>query len=327
MHSYFRASVILLILMAFCGHAIGEEIRIVTWNASKLCCEADVEFRRTELLKMAQEVEPDILIVQEVECLEVAEALRDTMHLSDYSIACSSFRVDDNCLNSLEVAVLSRFDIKDVIEYDPVFEEDNDGYKHRQMRLERRPELGGIRIRFARGFLWVVIPELHITLSAVHLKSSYGKDPGMQDNANALKRELCAAAVASKVAEDLNQYSDYAHIVAGDFNVSHLDKHKSGKRLDIDSYDLADTLDGYDETHALLSFGLIRDVRMRNLMENKTKNTLDSIGFGPIDYIYVAGERQWLFDEAEIITDTYGSDHHPVLTVYHCHDLRSSDSR
>ena len=162
-----------------------------------------------------------------------------------------------------------------------------------------------------RGWLWVELPDLKLVVIAVHLKSSRG-DSGRGDERNAMKREAIAASLGVVIRDDAEERPDWSYIVAGDFNVAPGDTDKIG-------YDLAyrcpvASCRGYDQTHALLSGGLVPGLAMRNL----------TVGLGatfangefvdsPIDNILAMGPR---FSNAVRVTaekgPPFGSDHHAV---------------
>jgi endonuclease/exonuclease/phosphatase family metal-dependent hydrolase len=157
----------------------------------------------------------------------------------------------------------------------------------------------------ARGYLWVEIPALDITLSVVHLKSSRGAR-GRRDADNASKREYVAGAVTANIAEAMRQMPrSYAHLVLGDLNVGHTDDSKNGRDLGDDCYSDCADRDGYDDTHALLRDGLISGVRMRNLATGQRRL---------IDAIYVTETAAGRFSPAETTGTGYGSDHAPLFT-------------
>jgi hypothetical protein len=242
------------------------------------------------------------------------------MGLEGFYTACSDFSQHDaETRYDFEVGIISRFPLDQIIEFDPI--PDNRASEHDPMERKVEPfiEIGIKPIRTARGFLRAEIPTLKLILVVLHLKSSWGARAGPKDNSNALKRELVAAAAALHVSECLEQLDDYTIIVAGDFEVGHSDTLRNGKDLRNDCYNDCGNLDLYDETHALFGQGLVRGLRMNNLAIGIATNSYRPIPGSPIDNIYVIGADADRFSPAEIGIDTYGSDHYPVLTVYHPH--------
>ena len=150
-------------------------------------------------------------------------------------------------------------------------------------------------------------------LAVVHLKSSLGSI-GLIDSANAVKRELVIAYLA-KIISNLNKENLNSNfLVAGDFNVGHSDEKKNGTNLLEDCYDYSNCngKDLYDETHAILSAGLINGLKMTNLLIGINETTYPGYPGTPIDNIYVLWEGKGQYSNAVRVDDTYGSDHVPV---------------
>jgi len=278
-----------LLLLVFGNFAFATDIRIVSWNVRDIFSLSDVASRADDLRTVVVELAPDILLIQEVTSAEIVRAIRDSAGLDDYYFACSDFvQSDSETRNAFEVAIISRFPFDQVIEYDP--SPDNNEWEEdpEEMAIEAQKKIGISEVGTSRGFLWANISDLKLTVFVVHLKSSLGRK-GMADKSNAEKRELVAAAVATGVLEDLTLFSGYAHLVAGDFNVGHSDTEKNGKNLKIDCYDDCGSTDLYDETHALLSEGIVGGLIMKNLVSGITTSTYPSYPGSPIDNIYVTG--------------------------------------
>jgi hypothetical protein len=75
----------------------------------------------------------------------------------------------------------------------------------------------------------------------------------------------------------------------------------------------------YDDTHAILSAGLIGGLQMTSLTKSLGKETYVGASFpgtGPIDVLYVAGPRVGHFTLAGAGSHSYGSDHLPVFTTF-----------
>ena len=306
----------LLILLSGCNPPRDRDVRIVTWNAEAVFTVEDVRKRSADFKALAAQLKPTILLLQEVTSTEVVRALRDEMGLKGYYIACSDFAIDGKQFDSLEVAIVSAYPLLDVIEYDPT--PDRHGPDNANAVELQLPDVTSFGIRqenVGRGYLWASIPDLNLTVAVVHLKSSRGKD-GREDVENALKRETVIGAVALGVLADRSQYPDFTYVVAGDFNVGHSDRRKNGRNLRIDSIDAGSGQDLYDDTHAILSDGIMDDLRMTNLTLGITDATYPSFPGSPIDNIYVAGREAGRFDAAQKSTSTFGSDHTPVWTTY-----------
>lgn len=294
-----------------------EEIRVAAWNVHEGFTPERIRARGDDFAAFAARVRPDVLVIEEITSYDVAVAVRDAMGLAGYHVACSNFNPSDEPdFGAFEVAVLSRFPIDRVVEYDPT--PDNGAGPHEPLELPIEPlvKLGLKRpddVAGVRGFLWARIPALRLTVVGVHLKSSRGND-GLADLDNAAKREFVAAAASESVAQDLRLWPDYTCLVAGDFNVGHSDP-KNGRDLARDDLETTSTSDGYDETHALLRDGLL-GVRMRNLGEAIRETTFPGINSTPIDNLYVAGAAAERFAPAVLERETFGSDHRSLVSVW-----------
>jgi endonuclease/exonuclease/phosphatase family metal-dependent hydrolase len=292
-----------------------DNLRIVTWNARELFNVEMVEGRRSDLQAFAQEATPDILFLQEVTSIEVVNAIRDEMGLNGFFTVSSDFAQDDHReFESLEVGIISRFPLDQVIEFDP--SPDNRGDDEPDEASLPMPllRLGVEPVPTDRGFLWARIDQIRTTVAVVHLKSSRGKI-GLADEHNAEEREFVTAAVAAGVNEDRQLLPGYTFMVAGDFNVGCADEGKLGIDLSADCLRKdCSGADRYDETHALLSEGLIGGLRMRNLTLAIAEATFVG-GFqqsGPIDNIYVEGALRDRFADAVKAHSSHGSDHFAV---------------
>ena len=94
-------------------------IRLISWNARELFSIDEVQLRAVDLRHFAEALRPDVLLLQKVTSQAVAEAVRDVMGLSGYEVVCSDFTQNDhNGHSSFEVAILSRFPLDDVVEFD-----------------------------------------------------------------------------------------------------------------------------------------------------------------------------------------------------------------
>lgn len=290
------------------------EVRVATWNVHEGFTPAGIVERKQQLREFASAVRPDVLILEEVVTPAVATAVRDAMGLDGYYVACSNFNPSDEPdFTALEVAVLSRWPFTQVIEYDPTPDNDLADGDPDELPISASLKLGipaPADIFGTRGFLWVRIADVRLTVIGVHLKSSRGID-GEADRENARRREFVAAAVAESVGQDARLFPDHTAVVAGDMNVGHSDP-KNGRDLSRDDLTTTATTDGYDETHAiLLELG---GVRMTNLMRHISETTFPSFPSTPIDNMYVAGPAAARFAPATMLAETFGSDHRPVVS-------------
>ncbi len=307
-----------VLICAAATWATAEDVRIAAWNLHEGFTTESVAARKAELAEFGGRIRPDVLVLEEVVGAHVVEAAAAAMGLSGYHTACSDFtHPDEPDFGHFEVAVVSKYPITQVIEYDPTPDRDPTSAGPEELPILPLRKLGlaaPVEPAGLRGFLWVRIDALKLTVIGVHLKSSRGSD-GEADKDNAARREFVAAAVAECVAQDRRLFPDYTCIVAGDFNVGHSDR-KNGVDLRHDAYDLSGLNDGYDETHALLRDGLV-GVRMRNLTAGQTESTFPGIPSTPIDNIYVLGPDDDRFEPARLSTETFGSDHRAVFTTWH----------
>jgi len=307
-----------LLILAFVTSVQAEDVRIVLWNGEELFKVSDVNDRRSDLEAFAAHFDDvDILLIDEVCSLAVVERVRDLMGLDGFHVVCSDFSQNDNNQHgSFEVGVISRFPITQAVEYDVT--PDNRPHSRGGEPAERplAPDsilkLGLAKAKPGRGFLWVRIDDLKLTIALAHLKSSRSSN----EAENAQKREFVAAAMALSVLEDRENFPGYSYVVAGDLNVGFTDLKKNGEDLVVDAIG-GEAGDRYDDTHAIFGKGLIGGLKMTNLTAN-VGETFDSNQFpgtGPIDNIYVEGEIG-AFAEAEKTMQTFGSDHFAVSTVY-----------
>ncbi|HWA97374.1 MAG TPA: endonuclease/exonuclease/phosphatase family protein [Pirellulales bacterium] len=304
----FRAVLLLSVLVVASLPVAAAEIRIATWNVHEGFSVEGIEKRANELRQFAKAVRPDVLLVQEVTSLEVLTAVRDCMGLGEYEVVCSDFAPSDEPdFTALEVGIISRIPLSQVIEYDP--SPDFVPGKNSPPELLLEPQLKlGIRKPEGdiRGFLWARLDSIKTSVVVVHLKSSRGID-GPADYANAQKREFVAAAIATGVIEDRAYWPDFHCFVGGDFNVGHSDKKKNGHDLFRD-----DATDAYDDTHAMFAEGIVGGLKMRNLIGKIQEPTFPALPSSPIDNIYAIGPRAAAFKSGVVERDTFGSDHRPV---------------
>ena len=304
---------LLLWTLPFASPANAEKVKIVTWNIRDTLSLGDIASREVDFQTFARELKPDILVLQEVGSAEVVEKLKYRMGLNNFHTAVSDFMAADlPGQRDLEIAVISKYPLTQILEFDPV--PDSGESDSEEILITAPASLGFDAIQTNLGYLWVYIRKLRLTLSVVLLKSS-GDAEGLGDAKNAEQREYVASAVALRVNQNLEFFPEHAHIVAGDFNVGHSDK-KNGISLERDCYKNCGPKDRYDETHALLSAGLVDGLKMRNLASSVKSSTRLSKPGSPIDNIYVGGDLAPRFSSAVKEEKPYGSDHFPIWTIY-----------
>ena len=309
----------LLLTIVLAQNVAAEEIHIVLWNGEKLFSVDDVEGRADDLGAFATEFpDADIIVLDEVTSIDVVKAVRDRMGYTGFHTACSDFSQNDNLgVNSLEVGIISRFPLTNVVEFDP--STDNTGQPG-EPGEEPLVDIGvpGIsNLQTSRGFLTADVADLGITLVCTHLKSSQ-RSSGQSDHDNAKKRELVAASIARFVAGRLSGNGAATVLVAGDMNVGETDRTKNGFRLTEDNF-TALAGDLYDDTHAIFSNGLVDGLHMASLTKGLGTETFDDpqfAGSGPIDCIYVIGRQAGDFTLATKSEHTFGSDHFAVSTRF-----------
>lgn len=293
---------------------ISGDVKIVTWNVKDMKSLSDVAERKNDLLRFSETMRPDILILQEVSSKAIVEQIRNEMRLVDYSIAISDFlQPEGRDKAPFEVAFISKFPFQKLKEYDTTL--DNGPESSNEKKITPLSHIGIKEKRPGRGFLLGQIDDLKLTIIGLHLKSSRGKI-GHPDKANAEKREVVMASVASTINKNINSLNGYSHLVAGDFNIGHSDHKKIGTDLKSDCYKNCSGEDGYDETHALLGAGLVGGLKMTNLTGGIKDATFPRYPGSPIDNIYVTGPSSNNFSPARKGSDTFGSDHLPVWTTY-----------
>ncbi|MDA7946088.1 MAG: endonuclease [Hyphomicrobiaceae bacterium] len=283
-------------------------INIVTWNAREVFSSAIVQDRKEDFRRFSKAMKPDILVLQEFTSCSLARQIRDAMGLQDFHLACSDFMQEDKPKHSnFEIAIISRFEFDDVVEFDATPDNDSPDEPEEE-RIRPLEDIGIVPTRASRGFLWVRIDDLNLSLIGVHLKSANGL-VGRKDRKNARKRELVAAAIAAYINKLRVSDPDLTHVVAGDFNVGHSDAKKNGSDLLVDCYRRCRGRDRYDDTHAIFRDGLVGGLRMKNLAASITTSTFPSFPGTPIDNIYVHGPNAERFLSAVKSAQTFGSDH------------------
>ena len=292
----------------------GNDINIVTWNAREIFSTADVQERADDFKKLYKELHPEILILQEITSCEELDEIKKVVGVTEYDTVCSDFNPDNyDRYASFEVGIISKYPITEALEFDQSVDQGTDTSAE-EYRLQPSPQVNVSSVHVGRGFLNARIDSLKIIINAVHLKSSRGK-VGQRDKENAEKREYVIASLASNMVDQLTAFPDYTYVVAGDFNVGHSDTKKNGVTLLQDCYSHCNNSDGYDDTHALLATELVSGIEMTNLTLSHHTSTYPRYPGSPIDNIYAQGPLLEKFSEVKIGTETYGSDHLPVLVT------------
>lgn len=307
MKLFYRVIAIAIFLwFSFCPLTVLAEdsLTIATWNVGFI----DRSVDNLDLDGFLEEADFDILIVNEIKQERDLNQLKSRMNRADFFSAMSSF---DRGNNGLEVGIISRYPLTNIVEYDRSLD-GSGGIVER--KLERVNVRGIADVGVGRGFLVAEVPELKLFVIATHLKSSRGRS-GERDRSNAQKRELVAAAISEEVFRLREINPDYSVIVGGDINVGVTDSNKNGIDLSDDSND------GYDDTHAILELGLINGLQMRSLAKNVdgtfvgNDNIPDFPGTGAIDVLYVVGSIENDFGSAQATSERFGSDHLGVFAT------------
>lgn len=182
------------------GSLAAQDVKIVLWNGQDLFDVAAVDAREDDITAMAEALQPDMLLIDEVCSLAVVERVRDIVaaalddESTKFQAYCSDFvQADGTGRNALEVGIISRFKADAVVELDPTPDNklyDRDG-EPEEMPLVVTPLLkqGLRRAGSERGVLWARFDDLQLTVCVTHLKSSLGLG-GAADYDNAKKREF-----------------------------------------------------------------------------------------------------------------------------------------
>lgn len=298
----------------------------ITWNAAKL--------EKTDLAGFGgylRKVNPDVVVLQEILDEKQIRRLMREAGISNWNMRVSDFSKDsyENPYQKLEVAILSPHEIGAVHEADPYARDDTKEMRARDVDL-RVPSFvpkDQRRYKGSRGWLWAEIPALRIAVAAVHLKSSCGK-AGKYDEKNSFKREAVVAALADEIVNDSRKRSRWSYLVAGDFNVAPGDIKKVGVDINYRCPKQGRCLQ-YDQTHAILSSGLRRDIAMRNLTVGLGKSyAKGNFVASPIDNIYATGP---FFDGTSKLiaerSDTFDSDHHAIRVTVVTESPVGSDAK
>ena len=299
------SSLLLLPLSSCAIEPVDAAVTVATWNVGFI----DRNVGDLDIPDFLNEVDFDILLVNEVQQQSDLDALKAAMGREAFFTSISTFVPGSSNPGDLEVGIISRFPLDNIVEFDR--SPDNAG-DNIERRLERVDQPGIADVGVGRGFLVAEVPELNLFVIVSHFKSSRGQS-GPSDFGNAQKRELVAAAVATHALQLLEENPGHTVLFGGDVNVGVADSTKNGTDL------TDDRNDGYDDTHALLGGGLIDGLRMRSLAQAVDStfvgddNIPDFPGTGAIDVLYAVGELAEAFSPAVATSDRYGSDHLAVF--------------
>jgi endonuclease/exonuclease/phosphatase family metal-dependent hydrolase len=293
--------------------ARAETVRLVSWNVKRAVSIEAVQARHGDLREAGRDLQPDILVLQEVNSPAIVREIANLMGIPEFYAMTSDFVPDGASDNAREVAILSRWPFSLAAEFDPSVDGRAPGNEFLMVLPEHIPF-----VETDRGFLTAYIPFLELTVTAVDLAESGGK-VGEMDEPYARKRERVVAAVAAELARLSAQRPELTHVVAGDFGVGVHDLKRNGRLLEIDcatKHCEPGETDGYDDTHAILSDGLVAGYRMRNLGErSRQRSYVTSAIDTPHDTIYVQGRDRERFIDLVVLPTSYGSDHYPVITT------------
>jgi len=124
-------------------------ITVATWNTAFI----DRSVSDLDLAGFVEEVDFDVLLVNEIKTQDDLDQLKSEMNRDDNDTAISSFGRGSN---NLEVGIISRFPITDIIEFDRSL--DNSG-NIEEVRLERVDRRGIANVGVGRG-LWLAIAKM-----------------------------------------------------------------------------------------------------------------------------------------------------------------------
>ena len=99
-HLFRSATLATLVTCWGSGLTLAGEVRIVTWNVKDIFSVEDVNDRASDLTAMASTTKPDILCLQEITSLPVAEAIAHKMNLNAFHVACSDFVQSDGAITT-----------------------------------------------------------------------------------------------------------------------------------------------------------------------------------------------------------------------------------
>lgn len=276
---------------------------ITTWNVKDVFSLDSVTRRAADFENFYSDIEPDILILQELTSGDEAVEIARKMGLNKYFVVVSNFGNDNDSRGSFEVAIISKYSLSHIKEFETIPDEriQNGGTEY---KINDPEILGFVYKRGGRGFLSAYVEELDLWITAVHLKSSRGSNGIQHDGSNAQNRETVIYGYLEFVRHQSFYDPSSSFLIAGDFNVGHSDEAKNGNDIsnDVD--------DGYDDTHSILLNGFNGDYKHRNACQSITVTTYPDFPGSPIDNVYIFGSTE--LSEAVLGSNTYGSDHLPV---------------
>jgi endonuclease/exonuclease/phosphatase family metal-dependent hydrolase len=204
------------LILVFCiaASACGEDLRVATWNlewfpsgSSRGIATPEVEAEKISSVAGAiKDLNPDIIVLEEVRDLKTCEALATALKPSNYSVAvCSQFKEGFGGVVGLQqVAIISKY---------PAFAAWFENWK--RFGVADPP----------RGFTFAAfhIGTNDVGVYGVHLKSNLTSgDFQSGQQLNILKRELAAEQLVSHISEVSSLVSNELEVVviAGDFNTT-----------------------------------------------------------------------------------------------------------
>jgi len=299
-----------------------EKVNIVTWNSDDMFCEKNIK-SRVELKELANDLTPDVLLLQEVKSAAVVGAIKEAMGLADYYHAATNFNQKgnnalDNCKkdrSSFDIGIISKYPISEFYEY--TFKLDNPtDQPEKLIPAPAIPNHDNANLP-KRGFLWARLEQIKTIFIGIHLSHSFTDKNCNAYSISSYKREAVASSIVIQLKKDLKNFPDYQYLVAGDFNIGISDYKLNGVDLEVDECDGCQASDCVDETHAILNGKVFFSAPMVSLVEDLDKPTQENPKFwymGPIDNMYVMKNTLELFAPAQRGKSRYGSDHWPIFT-------------
>lgn len=270
--------------------------------------------REDQYKKFKAEINPDIIILSELLSSNMTREFLTKAGFANWREVTSDFSRDGqkNTYYMLEVGVASKFNIKNMVEYDPRPDNDADD-NDRPITVPGYIPKSQRSLKPYRGFIITEIPDKKLAIVALHLKSSGGKS-GKKDERNSQKREIIIGAAMQVVADHKRSHAGWSYIVADDFNVAPRDVKKNG--LDFNAPCVKGGCTGYDQTHAIASGTYTEGISMKNAVSQIGRTYVGRRYINsPIDNIYVTGP---LFAGKYIVKKygPYGSDHYVVSVTF-----------
>ena len=299
-----------------------EKVNIVTWNSDDMFCEKDIK-SRMELRELANDLTPDVLLLQEVKSAAIVGAIKETMGLADYYHAATNFNQKgnnalDNCKkdrSSFDIGIISKYPITEFYEY--TFKLDNPTDQPEKLIPNTAiPNHAGAKSP-KRGYLWARLEQIKTIFIGVHLSHSFGNRNCDDYKMSSYQREAVAFSIVIQLKKDLKNFPDYQYVVAGDFNIGISDYKLNGVDLEVDECAGCQVSDCVDETHAILNGQVFFSAPMVSLVVDLDKPTQEDPKYwymGPIDNMYVMKNTLELFAPAQRGKSRYGSDHWPIFT-------------